>query len=848
VIASGPSGNWWSVAKPDRETLFKLALGLVLAGPVLALGAVHPPVLAASLVPAAALFVLLALGGRRLPAPRFDLPAVLLLALAGFTALQLVPLPAGLVEIVSPAAHEVRSRALMPLGLAGPACMPLTLDVPLTVLELGKLLLYLAVYLAAAAWSRRHGGQLVHILVLVAGAAAAFVMLGHKVLLLDRAYGFYEPLHAGFGGERATVPLLNPNHMAGLLGLAAAIGIGQALSSAERGQRLLLIGLASLIGGGLLLTVSRGGIAAFLVGQLVFIALRLIDRARTRHESPAAGHVAWLPLGLALSLGLGLFVAQDAILGDFAGGDFRKVEMLGEALPLIGSFPITGVGRGAFWVAFPLASDWAARVTFTHAENAVVQALSDWGILVGAAALLGFALPVGRRLLAVPARARHAAALAALTAFGIHNLVDFNVEVPGVAVIAAAILGSLAGGSRAPGGAAAASDRRRVPVWLTLALGAAALALAALAWLYGGRFHVDQEERRLRAALAARDAAAFEPEAVREILVRHPASWYVPFVVGAERSFRRGQNPLPWLSRAIELNPASAAAHFHVGRVMADRGLLDQGLLELRIAARNNRSLVPAAARLLVGAGHDFERLSAWAREPEDQVPLYGALAAEFARRGRSGEAEAADRAVLEIDPRNVRSLARHARRLSARGEGEAALEFSHRLGRVDGHAVPGAILEAEIRAAAGDRPAAMAVLERALERDPRHPELLRTAARACQAADRPGRALELAERLRALATDARSRAAATVLSGELEQAQGKVQAALASYQRAAALVPEDTRLLLRIADLSREHGDAARELSALRRLVRLQPGNEQWQGRLAALEARVGAEARGRR
>ncbi|HUT79232.1 MAG TPA: tetratricopeptide repeat protein, partial [Polyangia bacterium] len=566
-----------------------------------------------------------------------------------------------------------------------------------------------------------------------------------------------------------------------------------------------------------------------------------------RHEEPRPGHVAWLPLGLALSLALGLFVAQDAILGDFAGGDFRKVEMLEQALPLIGSFPATGVGRGAFWVAFPLVSDWAARVTFTHAENVVVQVLADWGVLLGTLALAGFGFHVARRLLAVPERTRQAAALAAMVAFGIHNLVDFNIEVPGVAVIAAAILGSLAGTLRTPDGQTTGKGRR-LPAWMLPGLAGAALVLSAVAWLYTGRHHVDQEERRLRAALAAGDSAAFAPEALQETIGRHPASWYLPFIAGAERSTRRGANPLPWLSRAIELNPSSAAAHFHVGRVLVDRGLLEQGMLELRIAVLNNRALAPPAARILVGAAPDFERLSAVAREPEHRVLLYGALAGEFARRGLHAEAEAADLAVLATDPRNPRSLARHARRLSARGEKDAALGLARRLGSIDGHRAPGAILNAEILAAAGERPAAAALLEQALEHDPRHPGLLRAAALASQAAGRLERAMELAERLRGTAADARSRASATELIGDIEQAAGRIQAALASYQKAQALVPDDTRLLVRIADLAERHGDTARAVNALRKLVRLEPGNERWAARLATIEAKVKDESKRKR
>jgi len=69
----------------------------------------------------------------------------------------------------------------------------------------------------------------------------------------------------------------------------------------------------------------------------------------------------------------------------------------------------------------------------------------------------------------------------------------------------------------------------------------------------------------------------------------------------------------------------------------------------------------------------------------------------------------------------------------------------------------------------------------------------------------------------------------------------------LASYQKAQALVPEDARLLLRIVDLAERHGETARALGALRKLARLEPDNEQLAARLAALEAKVKDDARGR-
>jgi hypothetical protein len=64
----------------------------------------------------------------------------------GFTLLQLVPLPTGLAQLVSPAAMTVRAESV---GSA-PAFMPLTLDVPATTLEVVKFLAYLGLLRCAA--------------------------------------------------------------------------------------------------------------------------------------------------------------------------------------------------------------------------------------------------------------------------------------------------------------------------------------------------------------------------------------------------------------------------------------------------------------------------------------------------------------------------------------------------------------------------------------------------------------------------------------------------------------------------------------------------------------------------
>ncbi|MBW2535662.1 MAG: O-antigen ligase family protein, partial [Deltaproteobacteria bacterium] len=364
------------------------SLALLLVTPGLAMGAVHPPVLAIYVALAAATLALLAFDGSYHRQCRVDLPLALFLVLTAFTALQLLPLPAGLVRLLSPNAHAIRAAAVAPLGLGAPSWMPLSLDTSFTLAELGKMIIYIGVYLGTCAWTRRHGSTAVLRLVMIAGLAVAAVFLAHQVLMLDKVYGWYKPLHRTFG-RNTWAPLVNPNHLAALLGLSTTVTIGRALAARTRSERMLLIGISALSGASLLITLSRGGIAAFIAGQCLFVLLRVLGRltGNDRQEGRRQ-HLAWLPIGLVATLGLGLFVAQDAIIGEFVEGDARKIELVTEGLPLVGSFPATGVGRGAFWVGFPQVSDLSARITFTHAENAVVQLLADWGVVFGGLALL----------------------------------------------------------------------------------------------------------------------------------------------------------------------------------------------------------------------------------------------------------------------------------------------------------------------------------------------------------------------------------------------------------------------------------------------------------------------------
>lgn len=801
------------------EKLLKILLVVILVTPSLALGAVHPTVtgvygLLASILGAAVLF------SKELRRPPLDIPGVVLLGLTLFTAFQLTPLPAGLVEIISPATFEIRARALRPLEGPAPEWMPLTLDTALTTVELCKILVLLIVYFTVAGWCRHRGSRLVLRSVVGAGAAGAVVFLVHKLLMLESVYGVYDPVHVRTTAERLSAPLVNENHLGGLLAIGAITATGLALRAQSRSSRFLMLGLTSLMGGALLLTLSRGAIIAFVAGQLVFLTLRLAHRMRKGSDDDG-GQLRWAPLVLIMSVGLGLFAAQDAILGEFVNGTTQKVEIAEEGLKLAARFPAAGVGRGAFWVAFPLVNDLPRAATFSHAENIVVQLLADYGPAVGGAAILAMILFVGFHLVSVPRKPQHAASLAALAAFGVHNLVDFNSEVLGVAVLPVALLASLRP-TRKPRGQGTPVPR---PVTASAAVAAALVALTVIFHTAGHT--IDEERRTYRKAWAQKDPEPFSRQALTAALSRHPADWYIPFITGVRELQRSKGKPLPFLARALEVDPHSPSAHFYVGKALLSSGNTSQAKVELRLAARENSTFARHAARLLVRKVPSFLELADLGTTPDEQELLWDALARGFEETGNAEEAAAADEALLRSFPDHAPARLRSANRALRGDDPQTAVSLLERVPPSSEQGAEAAVVLARAHEKLGNIASAKTVLAGALEDNPDHPSVLRALALVELASGDHDRAVATASRLRALAKNSRARAAAVMFEADIELRAGRRQQAIARLREAHALAPSLTAPLNKLISIAQQDGNQTTLIDALTKLTAVDPDNK---------------------
>jgi hypothetical protein len=567
-----------------REVIGVGLLGLTVLGSALAFGAHHTPVLVVCALASAGAALLLA------PA-RLPRAAWLLSALAAYTMLQLVPLPLGVVERLSPAAGAVWRGALAPLHETV-RWATLSVDPAATSLEALKWSAYVCVLIAASGWRARRRAVLPSALVFGSALLVAVITLLHGLLGLKRVYGFFAPSE---DWPWIRGPFVNGNNLAGYLNLGVFAGAGIWFSG--RGGRLarpLAVGVP-LLATGVLISGSRAGAVSLVLAAALFAALILRQR-------PGGGRMLGLTLAGTGLVALALAAAAAGaraweVVGNTNLG--AKAQVWRWSLDLVRDFSWFGVGRGAFETAFlpyrqPEHQNYT--VVYAYAENFVLQWLADWGVPVGLAALAAGAALAGR----VVQRARRnpltAGLLAGLGALFLQNLADLGLE---LFAVSACALVAFAAADEAVEQSSARAPTRALP-------GAIAVVAWSLIVVVSGANPVQVDRRHAAAAYAAVGPARARADdferALAALMRRHPGEAYFALLGGAE-AMRTGRDALPWFNRALERSPFDADAHLVLSDALAQRGARRQSLLHSRLAAiydgtLRERALAQVASRV----------------------------------------------------------------------------------------------------------------------------------------------------------------------------------------------------------------------------------------------------------
>ena len=487
---------------------------LAVAGPALAIGGVHPPVVTAFVVVVALAW----LAQCRRPRGRIDVPAFACLGFfaAACTLLQWVPVPS-LREWTAPQLDALVDGALVGTGVdARPGLSPVPAD---TGLEIARLVALSVLFVVAAQLRWRT----VAVVVAATGTLVALVGLAHEAFGITRIYGLYAAQDVDLASAAALRgPFVNANHQSGLLllgifasmALVADLGADRArgLSDPARvdgfvaAMAALFVQLPALV-----LSLSRGALVAFLV--LAPIAAAIAWSRRSTLERRAAGRTVTrlaLAVGIVASFvivaGHGAWAELATLVRPDEAAAGHKLAAIDDALDLVGLSPTLGIGRGAFVDLYPGVQSLPTHRIATHLECTPAAMIVEWGPWIGAV-LLGGALAFwwsawrgGDADEQVPRRI----ALLGLLAVALQSLADFSLEFLGVAAPAVALAGALAAGPswRWP--------TRTVGIAFT-ALLSGALALSIASAPHAAMARASADARIMNGERPARDALAVRP-------------------------------------------------------------------------------------------------------------------------------------------------------------------------------------------------------------------------------------------------------------------------------------------------------------------------------------------------
>jgi len=407
------------------------------------------------------------------PVPWKDpvLAAGALIALLGV--LQSVPLPRPILKAISPRSVEFRERyepapatpetagALRPVSLYPWATREATL-------KFAAFWLVLLVTIDLAAVGQAH--RTVAAVLVASGGFQAIYGLAEYFGGRQHIFGYAKKYYT----DVATGTFINRNHFAGYLELTIPLAValaattfaqmtdagrslGQRLASLP-GQQLFKTGallvLALIMATALVCSRSRMGIVCTLLA-LLCVGLFLAWRGRGKGFIVAAFAVAGATL-LLFSQG----DAGGSVVGRFLGVRADLSNGIGrwgiwtQAFAMLKSFPIAGVGLGAFPEVFPAFRSSGQGIYLDHAHNDFLEFAAETGA-VGCIALAVSALLVMVAVLRRPAGLRDFglfgyAAIGSVVAIALHSITDFNLAIPANALTVSVLLGIVICWTRSP--------------------------------------------------------------------------------------------------------------------------------------------------------------------------------------------------------------------------------------------------------------------------------------------------------------------------------------------------------------------------------------------------------------
>jgi hypothetical protein len=381
----------------------------------------------------------------------FLFPTILLSVFLCLIFLQMIPIPAEIMKIISPKTHELR-KVLSPHDLQFSiqnSNFPISFVPFATRIEFFKWLILIGFCLLLIHWRFLEGRyQTTHhflIVILLVGTFESlygmfeFFSGHHHILYLDGSYMV----------SSVTGTFVNRNYFAGYLLMVIPLSIGylwsrEAVQGSQFGGwrhrlasldgKVLLIGFGIIVMVlGLLFSASRMGILSLLLSFSLSSLLFKSPGGKQRFSRTLV-FIFGLAVLWAASIGL------DAVISPFfsTSENFKTRWMIWvNTFQILKDFPLFGSGLGTFSQIFPMYRTFHIQELVTHSENDFLQLASEVG-LIGFGLLLTVFLYIflkvtsGIRSLPYwePRRYVGIGGLVGILALMFHSMVERNLQIP----------------------------------------------------------------------------------------------------------------------------------------------------------------------------------------------------------------------------------------------------------------------------------------------------------------------------------------------------------------------------------------------------------------------------------
>ena len=236
-------------------------------------------------------------------------------------------------------------------------------------------------------------------------------------------------------------PYVNRNHFAGFVELIIPVSLVPLALGKVRRERWFLVSLFAVVPvGALFLSASRGGIVSFAVEVGALLIWLLVRRTTGRHLLSAVA-VLLCAFLMVSWLGVQQVVERFSSMQALEVSVGKRASMRADTWHIFLDHPLTGTGLGTLQIVFPPYETLYDGKVVNHTHNDYLEALAETGIAGGlcCAWFLGMLLFDSLRRLAHPmgafASTIQLSGLIACLGFLIHSLVDFNLHIPGNALL-----------------------------------------------------------------------------------------------------------------------------------------------------------------------------------------------------------------------------------------------------------------------------------------------------------------------------------------------------------------------------------------------------------------------------